>query len=55
MIRSPDGPEFFITLNALPRFDGIHEVCGRVLGDGLDVVRRIGAYKSESDVIRIIS
>jgi peptidyl-prolyl isomerase H (cyclophilin H) len=39
--KNQNGCQFFITCNATPHLDGKHVVFGRVLEDGLKIVRKI--------------
>ena len=39
--KNQNGCQFFITCNATPHLNGKHVVFGRVLDDGMKVVRKI--------------
>ena len=47
--RDSNGCQFFITCNKTEHLDGKHVVFGRVLGDGLKVVRKIEHVATAGD------
>jgi cyclophilin family peptidyl-prolyl cis-trans isomerase len=48
-----NGSQFFITYAPQPHLDGKHAVFGRVIGDGLSVVRQLNQGQPADKMIRV--